>query len=714
MIYINRGEIGSQPLKSFQDQLFGSVYFKFLFILTSVVFICSPINADTRKIHIQKVDSVPKIDGFLEQAFWGNITPLTGFVQHDPHNGEPPSEETILYLAFDEGNLYVAVNCLDSEPEKIKGDLTPRETYNLFENDCVVIILDTFFDKRNRYDLYVNSRGVQKDTPGDYLWESAASINQDGWSAEIRIPFKSIRFPTQGNKPWNVNFYRYLFRLKETSSLTHVGRDDLTLEKSAELHGLVGIKGGKNVELFPYSGYRNSVSGDEKDSKFAVGIDAKYSITSNLNLDMTVSPDFSEVESDPFFYQLTPYEFWLREKRPFFQEAWEYLGDELFYTRRVSDPKFAFKLTGKERGYTIGVLGALNKAGDDNQYLGVCNIKKDIFKLSSIAVAYSGYKTPDFTNQNGGVDLNLEFSKKTWLSLSANFAFNSDLEKGNSGHYVMRFGHMPDQGLTIYSSLHRIEKNYRPRAGYQRWTDRQYIRLVPGYAKRINKHGIKKLHYFSQLFFCQDTSGNTTEYFFAPIGLNITSMKEHFLYVWVSVGKKKLQLYEGGSLLWLGDFFKDSGIETSFRYRGNRFYTFSTYMGLWWSPVYNQEFTEAYDGKHVYMEAEFVLKPTSFLNFEINLEYTKQNIKETGEEIFEGLLSTGNIRYQISRQLFISSYVQHDSYYKRVNIDLLLGIELGMGNLFSVSYKKLSPLEGSPYEHAARSFVIKASYLLRM
>lgn len=688
--------------------------FRIFFVAFVFLFIYSSLFAENLKIYIQKVDSEPKIDGFLEQAFWGNITPLKGFVQYDPHNGKPPSEETIVYLAFDEDNLYVAFNCLDSEPEKIKGDLTPRETYGQKENDCVVVILDTFFDKRNRYDLFVNSRGVQRDSPGDYLWESAANINQDGWSAEIRIPFKSIRFPTDGDKPWNVNFKRYVFRLKETSMLTHVGRDDVTLEKSAELHGLEGIKGGKNVELFPYSGYRDSVSGEEKDSKFAVGIDAKYSITSNLNLDVTVSPDFSEVESDPFFYQLTPYEYFLREKRPFFQEAWQYLGDELFYTRRVSNPKFAFKLTGKEKGYTIGVLGALNKPEDNDQYLGVFNVKKDIFKLSSVAVAYSGYKTPDFTNQNGGVDLNLQFSKITWLNLSSKFSYNSDLEKGNNGHYWLQFGHYPDQGFTLFTALRRVEKNYRPRVGYQPWRDRQFLRLNPGYTKRINKYGIKKINYYSQFFFSQDSSGNTTEYFFSPLGFNVTSVKEHFFYLWGSVGKKKMQLYEEDTLLWSENYFKDSGIETAFGYEGNRFYTFFTYMGFWWAAVYNQEFTEVYDGKEIYINGEFVLKPTSFLNLSLELNYTKQNIRESGEEVFEGLLSTGNIRYQISRYVFISSYIQHDSYYKRVNVDLLLGIELGMGNLFSVSYKKFSPLEGSPYENSARSFVIKASYLLRL
>ena len=344
-------------------------FLNFNFLCLIVLFISSGILVlgNDVQIRIQKVSSSPKIDGYIEESFWGNLTPLKDFVQYDPYNGKPPSEETFVYLAYDEDNLYIAFNCLDSQPEKIKGDLTPREKFG-YANDYVNVIIDTYFDKRNAYDFVLNPRGVQEDLPGDYVWKSAALINDDGWSAEFEIPFKSIRFPSGSSKAWGINFVRYIFRLKETSTLSHIGRDDLRLEKSAVLTGLEGIKGGKNVEFFPYSGYRNSVSGDEKDSKFAVGLDAKYSITSNLNLDVTASPDFSEVESDPFFYQLSPYEVYIGEKRPFFQEAGKYFVQQLFYSKRITNPKFAFKLTGKEKGYTIGLLGALNKAEDTDEY----------------------------------------------------------------------------------------------------------------------------------------------------------------------------------------------------------------------------------------------------------------------------------------------------------------------------------------------------------
>ncbi len=688
--------------------------FSLFLLLVALSSFSTPLLGDEVRIDIQKVSSSPKIDGYIEESFWGNLTPLKDFVQFDPYNGKPPSEETIVYIAYDKDNLYLAIKCIDSQPKKIKGDLTPREKGYIDANDNVGFIIDTYYDKRNSYWFKVNPKGVQYDGPGDYVWKSGAATNEDGWSAEFKLPFKSIRFPAGSSKPWGINFLRYIFRCKEKCYLTHIGRDDVKLEKSAVLYGLQGIKGGKNIEFFPYSGYRDSVSGDEKDSEFAVGLDAKYSITSNMNLDVTVSPDFSEVESDPFFYQLTPYEFYIREKRPFFQEAWKYLGFELFYTRRVSNPKFAFKLTGKERSYTIGILGALNKPEDDNQYLGTVRVTKDIFKLSSVTLTYSGYKTPDFGNNNVGVEMNLQFSKKTWLNLSSSLAYNSDIEKRKNGHHLLRFGYFPDQGFTLFTALNRIEKNYRPRAGYLPRRDRQFWRLVPGYSKRINKYGIKKIDYNWHLIFAQDSSGKNIGQSFSPFQMRVSSMKNHWLYMSAEFGKSRAQVYGDDGLEWTQNFFKTFEMGMYAGYEGSRFY--SIVFSGWYSyePVYNDEFTEAYDGKWISGFASLELKPTSFFNFTMGLEYTRQSVKATGEKLFEGVLSSANIHYQITRQVFLSSYIQHDSRFKRVNLDVLLGIELGMANMISLSLKRFYPLEGSPYEDKARSFVIKASYLIRL
>jgi hypothetical protein len=181
------------------------------------------------------------------------------------------------------------------------------------------------------------------------------------------------------------------------------------------------------------------------------------------------------------------------------------------------------------------------------------------------------------------------------------------------------------------------------------------------------------------------------------------------------MGKQKVQIYgEEDQLEWTKNIFKKRQIAIDFGYKGSRFYSFGIGLSYNLGPVYNSEYTEAYDGKSVELGGEFELKPTSFLNFTLNLSYNKQNIRATGEELFKGILASANIRYQISRQVFLTSYIQHDSHYKRLNLDLLLGIELGMANLISLSFKRFYPLEGPLFEDKARSFVIKASYLIRI
>jgi len=216
------------------------------------------------------------------------------------------------------------------------------------------------------------------------------------------------------------------------------------------------------------------------------------------------------------------------------------------------------------------------------------------------------------------------------------------------------------------------------------------------------------------VYFYQDTSGQNLGYEISPLTLIVNSMKQHWFRLITQFGKQKAQVYGDDSLVWTDNFIKMAGLGMMTGYSGSRFFSYTVYGWIGNEPVYNDDFTEAYDGKYLYCGGEFGIKPTSFLNFNIHLEYSKQKRSETGEEVFEGLISAGTFHYQISKYVFVSSYIQHDNYYKRINVDLLFGVELGMGNQLLLSFKTFSPLEGSPYEDSARSFVIKASYLIRM
>jgi len=266
----------------------------------------SVFSQDRQKsFRINRTTEPPKIDGLIEDACWKNIQSVSGFIQHDPVNGANASEETYVWMAYDSKNLYFAFFMEDSQPDKIWAELTPRNEYE--DNDSITVILDAYNDKRTSIRFTVNPRGVQKNSV-ETIWKSDAIIREDGWSAEMAIPFKSLRFSSKENQVWGINFERYIFRLNEEDYWTDVKRDIPLLHQMGELTGLSRVRPSYNIEFFPYFGYRSSRWDGDEDSKMAAGLDLKYGILPNLILDMTVSPDFSEVESDPFIYQLSPYE----------------------------------------------------------------------------------------------------------------------------------------------------------------------------------------------------------------------------------------------------------------------------------------------------------------------------------------------------------------------------------------------------------------------
>ncbi len=304
----------------------------------------------------------------------------------------PATEETRGWVYYDSNNLYFGFYMRDSQPEKIYAELAPRDGYE--SNDSITVIIDTYSDQINCFEFTLNARGIQAGLAT--IWRGQAAKQADGWTAEIVIPFKSLRFEKKERLSFRINFIRYLHRLDETDYWTKVGRDDRLLEKSGVLEGLERIKWHYNFELFPYIGGRYGKWEDEHDGRLSAGLDLKYGLTSNLTFDFSVSPDFSEVEADPFIYQLSPYENFLSENRPFFYESSDFFSSyfDLFYSRRIEDIHFAGKLTGKIRGFSIGLLTARSSYyNEEGGLFSVVRLKKDIFRNSELGFIIPGIMT---------------------------------------------------------------------------------------------------------------------------------------------------------------------------------------------------------------------------------------------------------------------------------------------------------------------------------
>jgi uncharacterized protein DUF5916/cellulose/xylan binding protein with CBM9 domain len=364
-------------------------------------------------IRALRVNRPPAIDGHLTDECWTLAEPATHFVQQDPDEGRPSTESTEVRVAFDDDALYIGVRMWDGEAARISQRLSSRDTDA--DADRVSIYLDPMHDHKSGVNFRVSASNVQKDTvifndswddqTWDAVWQSAVSVDEHGWSAEIRIPLSQLRFSSADRQTWGFNVARFIRRKNETSSLEMTPKTESGLaSRMAHLTGLNGIHPRRHLELLPYSAARSEfIAPPTAGNPFndgsrvyaATGLDAKYGLTSNLTLDGTVNPDFGQVEVDPAVINLSAFETFFQEKRPFFLEGaqtfsnfgrdgandnWGFDSSEptIFYSRRIGRaPQLqasgdyveaptattilgATKLTGKTPGgWTVAVLEAV-------------------------------------------------------------------------------------------------------------------------------------------------------------------------------------------------------------------------------------------------------------------------------------------------------------------------------------------------------------------
>jgi hypothetical protein len=665
----------------------------------------------------------PKIDGLIDDECWRGLEPASGFYQFDPINGAKASEETLVWAAYDQNYIYFAFLMKDSQPDKIWAELTPRNEYE--NNDSIALILDAYNDKRTSITFTLNPKGIQKNSV-ETIWQSEAAMREDGWSAEMAIPFKSLRFSSQDIQVWGVNFERYIHRLNETDYWTDVDRDLPKLQQTGELCGITGVRPGYNLEFFPYAGVRMSKWEGEKDNKAAFGLDAKWGIRPNLYLDVTASPDFSEVESDPFIYQLSPYENYLQENRPFFTEGSRYFalssGDEyhdggvsLFYSRRIRNPEFAAKVSGKMGGFGFGILGALNKVEADNSFFSVVRVQKDILKNSQVGVYYAGVRGDDGgRNQNVAVDYNFNFKDFYYIRGMSAFTFNSGFSNARNGIHQIQFQREPDAGLQIMSGFMRVEDDVKIRTGYIDQVDVQSFDLMTGYAWRYNKGMLKRFSLDIGGRLGQDSYENLT-----GSGLDMMFWTEFFSRIEIhggfEFGKSKYQIIdEDDKLSWTADFIKTFQTNLDFSWERGGFLKELSLEGSWEKRgVYNEDFTHIVPGSQVNVEGQLTLRPRSNLEWSVEGGWIRQAIDATGEEVFNGLAYETALHYQITRSLFLNTRLFGETRENQYSLDFLIGYYFGAGNIVQLSFKK-SERNELLGRVGGYSVTLKVSYLLRI
>ncbi|HEV7364649.1 MAG TPA: DUF5916 domain-containing protein [Gemmatimonadales bacterium] len=360
---------------------------------------------------IPRLEASVQIDGKLDEPVWSKATRLTGFWQYQPVDGRPAEENTEVLVWYAPDAVYFGIIAHDRNPAAIRATVADRD--NIDSDDHVVIDLDTFHDRRRAFSFGVNPLGVQSDgvrsegagqvsslIPGstdmnpDFTWDSKGRITDRGYEVEIRIPFRSLRYPGSGPQAWGFNVTRVVQRTGYVDTWTDVRRANASfLGQEGAIGGLRDLKHGVTVEAQPFvtataNGNRDAVSGDfiREDVNPDAGLNFRLGFTSYA-LDATLNPDFSQVESDAG--QVTVNErfaLFFPEKRPFFLEGIELFGSPqtLVYTRRIVDPKAGAKFTGKFGQLGVAHLTAVDQTDAGDAWFNITRLRRD-FGANSIA-----------------------------------------------------------------------------------------------------------------------------------------------------------------------------------------------------------------------------------------------------------------------------------------------------------------------------------------
>jgi hypothetical protein len=415
----------------------------------------------------------PDIDGKLDDAVWTTAQVISGFIQRDPNEGEPGSERTEARVLYTDDALFVAVRAFDSRADEITGHLTRRDEWS--PSDWVGIGIDSYHDRRTAFYFAVNAAGVKRDVyyyndnwqddSWNAVWDVAVSRDPEGWTAEFRIPFSQLRFAANQDR-FGFNIYRRIDRLAEEQWWRLPPKDEAGLvSQYGDLAGLQGLKPPRRVEIIPYVSGTNVREPAEPGDPFrtgqdrygSAGFDLNMGITSNFTLQATVNPDFGQVEADPAVVNLSAFETFFPEKRPFFIEGQDVFSfrlggrEQLFYTRRIgrqpqgsADDRGGFaesvmqttilgatKLSGKtQSGWTLGFTGAVTAEEEANvidadgnphqdvveprSYYGVARLSKDLRGGQTQLGLFS-------TAMYRRLPPNLQFLRSDAYTLGANF-----------------------------------------------------------------------------------------------------------------------------------------------------------------------------------------------------------------------------------------------------------------------------------------------------
>ena len=703
-------------------------------LAVSLFFISGTALAQVNPLYI--TDNI-KLDGYLTDDAWKAAEPVSGFTQMELVEGDPASEKTEVRVLYDDETIYVGFKCYDSDPSGILAKQLKRDG-SLGSDDNVTVVFDTYHDMRTGYSFAVNPNGARLDATfrsgnsetsvtnddWDAIWDARAVITPDGWSAEIAIPFKSLRYPTTDILTWGINFERSIRRKNEMVLWRGWKRNQgiLLLSQAGTMVIDKSIGRGRGIDVKPYvlAGVEK-VEGEDLDDVTKVGLDVKYNITSNMTLDLTTNTDFAHIESDREVINLSRFDIYYPEKRDFFLEGSDTFdftqgGTRLFYSRRIGitpdreEQRIlgGAKLTQKAGSYRLGALTMQTEAenGYPSTNYSIVRAKKDILEQSYIGfIATNKVDEDDHDNQVIGVD---------WILRTDKFLGDRNLDVQGYLSGSMTDGHMhessagrlyisyPNDLVNSFILYHALDEQFNPEMGFARTV------------------GIKNYIWFTTLQPRPDIP-HIKKLVLKPFDFNYTTDMDGVL------------LFRDVEIRPIG-FVTDSGDEFSFSIKNDYDYIYETDFSIFGTAIdpgvynnwyYDMSFSSSsqrnvsvslsgrvgdyFSGSNDGFSTAVTYKSGSRYSFTADAEYTQLDL--AGTEIIARDYG-GRVGIDFSTRLSTSTFLQYNNETGRVNVNFRLRFIPRAGSDLYLVYNHLMD-ERDRYRTLQNAAILKMDYIFR-
>jgi hypothetical protein len=692
------------------------------------------------------IQSPIKIDGILDEDVWKNAPTVDKqFLTSYPAVGNIFPQKTLIWVAYDSENIYFAFHCSDTDPSLIKTTVTKRD--NITPDDWVTVHLDTVGNRQFTYDFYVNPDGIQQDeystssfvgdTAPDFVWYSASKMLPDGYSVEIQLPLKNFRYSSGEKVQMNIMFRRKLSRTGENGSwpFWDPGKGLLNCIVPIEFEKLANPL---KLEVLPAVTYssrwdRISPSGwSDPDDSVEFGVTAKVGLTSSINAEVTINPDFSQVESDAFQVLVNQrYPVFYSEKRPFFMDAsalftlaGSYSGfanmQTPVHTRLIANPSWGAKVSGETGMFTFGLLASSDEVpvdGDtENAGFWIGRGKLALGGDSFFGLIYSGREFGNEYNRVIGTDIYYKFAENHDIQGYAIYSFSNDplLGEYDGLAYNLQYTYST-QSVYAQAFYENWDDTFRMDTSYYRRTGISTIGAYVGPYIDLDPDKItwlKRIAPYAYAYKLHDFNTDMDDTMIAIGGTFYTDRQG-------SIGFE----YQNSSEAWAGQQFDKQLIFGTATIRPVNWLSLHFCVHAMDSIYY--ESAEPFLGTQLKLHSYVDMQLSDKIAFYISHLYDDFNRKDNGEKVYDLHIINTKLTYHFSESLFLRAIVQWDSLREVVLTDILASFTYIPGTVIYLGYGSLhenmgwednhwnSSSPNAQYYQSTQSIFLKASYLFQ-